>query len=234
MKTGVTMSGIRIGARAIGAGAPCFLVAEIGINHNGNMDLAKRMIDAAARAGADSVKFQNYRTEDFLSDRTLTFKYEWQNKIVEESQYDLFKRCELTREALRDLKRHSDGLGILFHSTPTSEEGIRDLIEIGVTVLKNGSDYLTHLPLIHAMGKTGLPTVLSTGMATPEEIGDAVQVFRQTGNDQLILLHSTTSYPTTPSETALKPSVNFSHMSTSRFASALITTAPSRKNRQSR
>ena len=204
MKTGVAMSGIRIGTRAIGAGAPCFLVAEIGVNHDGDMDLARKMIDAAARAGADSVKFQSYRTEDFISDRTLTLKYAWKGKPVEESQYGFFKRRELTHEALRDLKRYSDRLGVLFHSTPTSEEGIRDLVELGVPVLKNGSDYLTHLPLIRAMGKTGLPTVLSTGMSTPEEIGDAVRAFRETGNDRLVLLHCTSSYPTPPAETHLR------------------------------
>ena len=198
------MSMIRVGTHEIGPGAPCFLVAEIGINHNGDLDLAKRMIDAAARAGAAAVKFQNYRTEDFISDRSLTHRYVSQGRSVVEPQYDLFKRCELTRESLLELKRHSDRCGTLFHSTPTSEEGIRDLVAIGVPVLKNGSDYLTHLPLIRAMGKTGLPTVLSTGMATPEEIGDAARVFRETGNDQLILLHCTSSYPTPSAEAHLR------------------------------
>ena len=194
---------VRIGQRVIGLGAPCFLVAEIGINHNGDMDLARKMIDAAARAGADAVKFQNYRTEDFISDRSLTHKYISQGQTVVESQYDLFKRCELRRAALRELKKFSDDRGVLFHSTPTSEEGIRDLVEIGTPVLKNGSDYLTHLPLIRLMGKTGLPTVLSTGMATTEEIDDAVRAFRETGNDRVILLHCTSSYPTPPAEANL-------------------------------
>jgi len=204
MRTAAAASGVRIGTRAIGAGAPCFLVAEIGINHNGDMDLAKRMIDAAARAGADSVKFQNYRTEDFISDRSLKHEYISQGRPVVEPQYDLFKRCELKPAALLELKKYSDDRGVLFHSTPTSEDGIRDLVEIGVAILKNGSDYLTHLPLIRAMGRTGLPTVLSTGMAASEEISEAVQAFRETGNDRLVLLHCTSSYPTPPAETNLR------------------------------
>lgn len=195
---------IRIGRREIGPGAPAFVVAEIGINHNGDLDLARRMIDAAAQAGADSVKFQNYRTEDFVSDRTLTIDYVSQGTAVTESQYDLFKRCELPRAALRDLKAHCDARGLVFHSTPTSEDGIRDLVDAGAPLLKNGSDYLTNVALIRAMSRTGLPTVLSTGMATASEVDDAVRAFRETGNDRLILLHCTSAYPTPPAETNLR------------------------------
>jgi N-acetylneuraminate synthase/N,N'-diacetyllegionaminate synthase len=195
---------LRIGARAIGPEAPAFLVAEIGINHNGDLDLARSMIDAAARAGADGVKFQNYRTEDFISDRTLTHAYVSQGRSVVESQYDLFKRCELPRSALKLLKAHCDERAVVFHSTPTSEEGIRDLIDIRTLVLKNGSDYLTHLPLIRAMGRTGLPTVISTGMGAADEIDAAARAFRETGNDQIVLLHCTSSYPTPPAETNLR------------------------------
>jgi N,N'-diacetyllegionaminate synthase len=198
------MNPIRIGDRLIAGGQPCFLVAEIGINHNGDIELAKKIIDAAVDAGADAVKFQNYRTEDFISDKSLTYKYISQGKTVVESQYEMFKRCELTTESLRDLKAYCDRRLISFHSTPTSEAGIRDLVEIGTPVLKNGSDYLTHLPLIRQMGQTGLPTVLSTGMATLAEIDDALRTFYETGNNQLILLHCTSSYPTPPKDVHLR------------------------------
>jgi N,N'-diacetyllegionaminate synthase len=198
------MSSLRIGSREVGAGAPVFLVAEIGINHNGDMGLARAMIDAAVEAGADAVKFQNYRTEDFVGDRALTYTYVSQGKTITEPQLDLFKRCELTRAALRELKVYCDERGIVFHSTPTSPDGIRDLVEIGAPVLKNGSDYLTHLPMVRAMGATGLPTVLSTGMATLAEIDEAVRAFRQTGNERLILLQCTSSYPTPPEDVHLR------------------------------
>src|SRR5439155_2288647 len=157
-----------------------------------------------ADCGADSVKFQNYHTEDFISDRSLVYSYVSRGHEVTEPQYDMFKRCELTRKQLSDLKEHADRCGVIFHSTPTSEEGIKDLVEIGVPLLKNGSDYLVHLPLIRAMARTGLPTVLSTGMATLSEIDAAVRAFRETGGRDLILLHCTSSYPTPPEDVNLR------------------------------
>jgi N-acetylneuraminate synthase/N,N'-diacetyllegionaminate synthase len=187
---------IDISGRSIGPGAPCFIAAEIGINHNGDIQLAHNMIDVAADAGADAVKFQNYRTEDFLSGRELTYTYISQGHEVTESQWDMFKRCELGAEALAKLRRHCECRNLAFFSTPTSEAGIEQLVRLGAHLLKNGSDYLVHLPLIRKMAQSGLPTVLSTGMATVEEIEDAVQAFRNAGGRDLILLHCTSSYPT--------------------------------------
>ncbi|WP_076750694.1 N-acetylneuraminate synthase family protein [Desulfatitalea tepidiphila] len=198
------MKSIEIGSYTIGPEKPCFLVAEIGINHNGHLDLAKQTIDAAVQAGADGVKFQNYRTEDFISDRSLTYQYMSQDAPVTESQFDLFKRCELDRAALKELKAYCDDKGVIFHSTPTSREGIKDLMEIGVQVIKNGSDFLTHLPLIRSMGNTKLPVVLSTGMATVSEIYEAVRAFRETGNDRLVLLHCVSAYPAPPEDVNLR------------------------------
>ncbi len=198
------MTSIRIGSRGIGVGFPCFLAAEIGINHNGNIDLAKKTIEAAKESGADAVKFQNYRTEDFISDRTVAFRYVSQGQTVTEPQYEMFKRYELNREQLTELKQYCDRQNIVFHSTPTSESGVQDLVKLGVTILKNGSDCLNHLSLIRAMGKTMLPTVISTGMGTLEEIEEAVRTFHETGNDQLILLHCVTSYPTPPKDVHLR------------------------------
>ena len=195
---------ISIGQRRVGTATPCFLVAEIGINHNGDLALARQTIDAARAAGADAVKFQNYVTEDFVSDTSLMYEYVSQGKRVVEPQYDLFKRCELSACALQELKTYCDRQRVIFHSTPTSETAIRDLVRLKVPVLKNGSDYLTHLPLIRAMGQTGLPTVISTGMATLAEIDEAVRTFRETGNEQLIVLHCTSSYPTPPKDVNLR------------------------------
>ena len=195
---------VRIGDRWVGGGQPCLLAAEIGINHNGDLDLAHRLIDAAADAGADAVKFQNYRTEDFISDNSLTYEYVSQGQTVVESQYAMFKRCELAPAALAELCQHADRRGVVFFSTPTSEEGIADLVRVGAPLLKNGSDYLVHLPLIRAMARTGLPTVISTGMATLAEIDDAVRAFREAGGRGLILLHCTSSYPTPAEDVHLR------------------------------
>ena len=189
--------------RKIGTGQPCFLVAEIGINHNGDIALAHREIDAAADGGADAVKFQNYHTESFLSDRSLTYEYVSQGKTVVEPQFDMFKRCELSPAALRELKQHCDERNVVFFSTPMDEEGVAELVDQGVTLLKNGSDCLGHLPLIRCMARTGLLTIISTGMATREDIDDAVEAFRGAGGRNLILLHCTSTYPTPASDVNL-------------------------------
>lgn len=191
------------GGRLVGPTQRTCIVAEIGINHNGDMELARESILAAAESGADSVKFQNYKTEDFITDRDLIFEYRSQGKYTQEPQYDMFKRCELNLDQLAYLKEQCDSAGVLFHSTPTSIEGIHDLQEIGCNILKNGSDYLTNLRLIRAMGETGLMTMLSTGMATLSEIDEAVRIFRETGNENLMLLHCTSAYPTPPEDVNL-------------------------------
>jgi N,N'-diacetyllegionaminate synthase len=200
----VTAPTIRLGDHQIGHGQPCFIAAEIGINHNGDLDLARAMIDAAARAGADGVKFQNYRTDDFITDRSLTYRYEREGVSHEVSQYDLFRRCELDRDALMLLADHCRHAGVVFFSTPTSAEGLADVQRAGAPLVKNGSDFLTHLPLIKAMAQSGLPTVLSTGMASEPEIADAVGAFRGTGGRDLVLLHCTSSYPTPDAEVNLR------------------------------
>lgn len=193
-----------IGERKVGPGCPCLIAAEVGINHNGDLALAHRCIDAAADAGVDAVKFQNYRTEDFLSDRTLTYEYISQGKKVVESQYDMFKRYELSRAALRELREHCDRRNVVFFSTPSGMEGINDLVQIGAPLLKNSSDYLVHLPIIRAMARTGLPTVISTGMATLAEMDEAVRAFREAGGRELVLLHCVSSYPTPPADVHLR------------------------------
>jgi len=198
------MKVVRLGSRLVGENQSCVVVAEVGINHNGEMSLAHRAIDSAADAGADAVKFQNYHTEDFISDRSLTYEYVSQGKTVVEPQWDMFKRCELAPGQLRELREHCDRRGVIFFSTPSSEAGIRDLINAGTPLLKNGSDYLVHLPMIRAMARTGLPTVLSTGMAAAEDIEDAVEAFRGAGGKDLILLQCTSSYPTPPEDVNLK------------------------------
>lgn len=200
---------INIGSSTIGNDHPAYIVAEIGINHNGDINLAKEAIKAAKAAGVDAVKFQNYQTEDFISDKNLTYEYLSQGKKIVESQFEMFKRCELSQDDLIELINYCKEINIDIHSTPTNEQGVKLLAELGVSVLKNGSDYLAHLPLIRAMGETGLPTVLSTGMATLGEIDDAVRVFKETGNEQLVLLHCTSSYPTKAEDVHLNKITSF-------------------------
>lgn len=187
---------ISAGQREIGAGAPCFVVAEVGVNHNGDLRRAHELVDAAADAGADGVKFQNFLTEDFISDHSLTYEYMSAGEKIVEFQYDMFKRYELPASAWPELRDHCGQRGVVFFSTPSGERGLKELVRLGVPLLKNGSDYLGHLPLIRAMARSGIPTVLSTGMAIMEEVRAAVDTFRQAGGRGLVLLHCTSSYPT--------------------------------------
>ena len=193
-----------IGQRAIGEGHPAYIVAEIGINHGGDMTLAKKMIDAAKSSGVDAVKFQNYKTEDFVPTRKETHSYISNGKAITETQYDLFKRYELSNAQIVELAQYCQNKCIDFHSTPTNKEGVLLLKRVGVKVLKNGSDYLSNIPLIEDMAAAGLPTVLSTGMATIEEIKEAINSYKNAKGKNLILLHCVSQYPTPLDELKLK------------------------------
>jgi N,N'-diacetyllegionaminate synthase len=195
---------IYLGQRPIGDGHSAYIVAEIGINHGGDMALAIQMIDAAKKSGADAVKFQNYKTEDFVPTRNETLTYVSQGKTVTESQFDMFKRFELSDEQVTEIAEYCRSAKIDFHSTPTNRDGVSLLKNLGVDVLKNGSDYLSNLPLIAVMAESGLPTVLSTGMATENEIAEAVNAFHASGGEDLILLHCVSQYPAPLDELRLR------------------------------
>lgn len=189
---------------SIGSGAPPFLIAEIGINHNRDLVLADEMIAAAAESGAHCVKFQNYLTEDFVADPKQQYSYLSAGEEVTESMFEMFKRYEVDREFLAHTKETCDKHGVVFTSTPTNKDGIRDLAELNAPLLKNGSDYLTNLDVIRHLGESGLPTIISCGMSTLVDIDEAVRTFVETGNEQLILLHCTSCYPTPPEEAHLR------------------------------
>jgi N,N'-diacetyllegionaminate synthase len=195
---------IKVGNKFIGNGAPCFVAAEIGINHNGDMDLAIKTIDAAVEAGADAVKFQNYYTEDFILCKDLTYTYNSQEKVTTETQFEMFKRYELSFEQLKQLKEYCDKKGVIFFSTPTSKGGIDDLVRLKTPLLKNGSDLLVNLDIIQDMARTNIPTIISTGMATLAEIDYAVRAFENAGGKELVILHCISSYPTPADQVNLK------------------------------
>jgi N-acetylneuraminate synthase/N,N'-diacetyllegionaminate synthase len=182
----------------------CLVIAEVGINHNGDMRLAVESIRAAKAAGADVVKFQNYYTEDFISDHKLQYTYVSGGKEITESQFSMFKRYELNDTQVLELAEICRQENILFSSTPSSERSLAVLQKAGAAYLKNGSDYLTNLSLIKAMAQTQIPTILSTGMATLAEIDDAVRAFYDADGKDLTLLHCTSSYPTPSKDTNLR------------------------------
>jgi sialic acid synthase SpsE len=180
---------ITIGQREVGDGRPCFIIAEAGINHNGDAKLAAELVDAAAEAGADAIKFQTHFPEHEMLRDGATAAY------VGESLFDLLARTALSRDdhvALRDRARSK---GILFLSTPFSREAADFLETLGVPAFKTGSGELTHLPMQQHIARKGRPMIVSTGMATPEEIDRTVQVVRAAGAP-LALMHCTSTYPT--------------------------------------
>lgn len=188
----------------INKNSKCFIIAEIGINHNGSLEIGKKLIKNAKIAGADAVKFQNYDVDDFIKDKKSYFKYNFGKKVIKINEYDMFKSYQLTENDFIDLKKYCDEINIIFLSTPTNEIGINFLKKIKAPLLKNGSDFLTNLSLIKHMATSKIPTILSTGMSNVSEIDDAVNTFIKFGGKKLILLHCTSQYPTPNKEINLK------------------------------
>jgi sialic acid synthase SpsE len=193
----------RIGQRILQSGAAPYVVAEIGINHNGDLSLAKRTVDAAARAGADAVKFQTFRVEEFMADRELTYEYESGGRRVRESMYDMFKRLELPESWHRELQVYAHTKGLEFLSSVADPLSVDLLISLGAPVLKIASEDLINLPLLEYVAGQRTPVILSTGMADQEEIDRAVAALRGGGCPALLLLHCVSLYPTPDEEANL-------------------------------
>tara|TARA_Y100000310_G_C20696501_1_gene826095 strand:+ start:241 stop:1287 length:1047 start_codon:yes stop_codon:yes gene_type:complete len=194
---------IYIQHRLIGEGKPCFIIAEAGVNHNGSFGLAKKLVDAAKEAGVDAVKFQTFKAEKIVTPDAQQAKYQAKNIGKEESQYAMLKRLELTFTDFRKLKEYCDQKGIIFLSTPHSSKEDVDLVAELCLAIKVGSGDLTNLPILKYIAGKKLPIILSTGMATLEEVREAVDVILPI-NKELILLHCTTNYPTPLDEVNLK------------------------------
>lgn len=186
---------IQVGDTFIGAGEPVFIIAEAGVNHNGDLKLARQLIDIAAESGADAVKFQTFRAEKLVSKKAKKAAYQVANTGNDDSQYEMLKKLELPFEAHQGLKEHAEQQGIAFMSTPFDEEAIDFLDELGMPVFKSPSGELTNLPYLRHMASKGKPMIISTGMATLAEVETAVQTVREAGLEELVVLHCTTNYP---------------------------------------
>lgn len=189
-------SRIAFAGKEIGEGCPCFLIAEAGVNHNGDPGLARALIDAALEAGADAVKFQTWITERVVRPDLPLAAYQARALGSPGSQYAMLKALELSPEDFAGLKAHADARGILFLSTPDEEQSADLLDALGVPAFKIGSGDLTNDLLLDHVARKGKPVLLSTGMATMEEVARAVRILVATGNQDLVLLHCVTQYPT--------------------------------------
>jgi len=188
---------IKIGEKLIGDKCPVFVIAEAGINHNGDIEKAMLLIDEAVKCGADAVKFQTHLPEQEMLKDAFTADY------VGDSLFDILKKVELSKEDHIKLKEHAEEKGILFLSTPFSREAADLLEEINVKAYKVGSGEMTNLPLIEHIAKKGKPMFISTGMSTFEEIRETVDLVKKLNNN-FIILHCTSSYPTKYEDVNLK------------------------------
>jgi pseudaminic acid synthase len=187
----------RIGARPVGDDHPCYVIAEAGANHNRDLGTAFRLIEAAAAARADAVKFQTYTAEGLYSRRTPDMKYLKDKGLVgdQESVWELIKRVEIPWEWHADLARHAREVGIAFFSTPFEDAAIDILEEVGVPAYKIASYEVTHLPLIERVARTGKPLLISTGMASLGDIERALDTASAAGATDLLVMHCAVNYP---------------------------------------
>ncbi|MBP2029960.1 N-acetylneuraminate synthase/N,N'-diacetyllegionaminate synthase [Methanohalophilus levihalophilus] len=181
--------------RLIGKDAPCFIIAEAGVNHNGNLELAKELIDAAVDAGADAVKFQTFVSEEVVSINAPKAEYQKMTTDASESQLDMIKRLELSKEEHEYLLDYARKKDILFLSTPFDEMSADLLTTLGLPLIKISSGEITNHPFLKYIAKKDLPIILSTGMSTLEEVEEAVSAIKEIGCNSLILLHCTSNYP---------------------------------------
>ena len=195
---------INIAGREIGPGCPCFIIAEAGVNHDGDLALAKQLVAAAVAAGADAVKFQTFRADGVVSAAAPKAEYQLQTTDASESQLEMLRKLELSPEAHRELQALCADSGILFISTPFDNESADLLSELGVPVFKTGSGELTSLPFLEYVARKGKPMIVSTGMSYMSEVDRAVRTVRSAGCDQLVLLHCVSNYPTEPSDANLR------------------------------
>ena len=180
---------IKINGKKIGKNFPTYFIAEGGLNHNGDIKIAKKLVEEAFKSGADAIKFQTYKTENFLS--------------TESQYYSFFKNVELSIEEFGEINDHAKNIGITFFSAPFDIESALGLKKLGVPCFKIASSDLTNTPLLQTVARMKLPIIISTGLATLTEIEVAVNVCNEENNNQLVLLHSISDYPTKPEDANL-------------------------------
>jgi len=188
----------------IGQGQPCFIIAEAGVNHNGNMQLALKLVDGAVDAGVDAVKFQTFITEKMIAPAAPKAEYQKRTTGTNESQFEMVKHLELSQQEFRLIAEYCQTKEIVFLSTPFEEDSADFLETIGVSAYKMASGELTNLPFLAHVARKGKPMIVSTGMATLDEVDVAVRTIRSNGNPGLILLHCTSNYPTDPKDVNLR------------------------------
>jgi len=195
---------VTIDGRRVGPGEPCFVIAEAGVNHNGDLDLARRLVDAAADAGADAVKFQTFRAAGVVSTTAPKAAYQLASTARDESQLDMLQRLELADDSFLELKERAERRGITFLSTPFDHASVDLLERMDVAAFKVASPDVTNHPLLADIGSRSRPVLLSTGTADLAEVQDAVAVLRAAGVDDIVVLHCVSEYPALAADANLR------------------------------
>jgi N,N'-diacetyllegionaminate synthase len=190
-----------------------FIIAEAGVNHNGSLEMALQLVDVAADAGADAVKFQTFTADALVSKTAQKADYQKQTTSADESQYAMLKRLELSKEDHLAIIKRCQARQIQFLSTPFDSSSIALLHTLGMTTYKVPSGELTNLPYLRQVGAVAQQVILSTGMANLAEVEDALQVLLAAGltRDQVIILHATTEYPCPLDEVNLTAMLTLKH-----------------------
>jgi N-acetylneuraminate synthase/N,N'-diacetyllegionaminate synthase len=198
-----SMEKINIAGHNIGPGQPCYIVAEAGVNHNGDLRTALQLIEAAAQAGANAVKFQTFKAERVITSSAPKANYQKVTTDATETQLDMLRKLELQSSDYRDLQKYAIEKDITFLSTPYSVDDAQFLLELGVPAFKLASIDIVNFPLLRTIASWRRPVILSSGMATLGEIEQGLDAVRTMGNQEIILLQCTTNYPIQDSEVNL-------------------------------
>ena len=193
---------ISIGNKTISPNSRVFIIGEAGVNHGGDINVAKQLVDIAVEAGVDAVKFQAFRTSDLIIENVQKAPYQSKTTEQEESQTDMLRRLELKQEQYIELKSYCESKNIIFLITPFDEGSLIELEEIGVVAYKVASTDTTNLPFLRKIAATGKPIFLSTGMTYLEEIRTALEEIQPFNND-VILMQCTANYPIEDTEANL-------------------------------
>ena len=205
------MDKVRIGGRLVGEGEPSLIIAEAGVNHDGDLNLAKKLIDVAREAGADAIKFQTFEAEKVVIETAEKAEYQRETTSPEESQLAMIKKLELSGKDFEELSTSARENEIIFLSSPFDTGSVDLLDELGVPAFKVGSGEITNFPLLRHIATKGKPIILATGMATLEEVEEALKVIQGEGVKNIILLHCASCYPTKIEDINLKAMATLRH-----------------------
>lgn len=180
-----------------------FIIAEAGVNHNGSIEIAKKLIDEAAKCGVDAVKFQSFKAKNLVTKVAKQADYQKENMKKEVSQYEMLKALELSYDDHIELINYSKEKGIMFLSSPFDLESIDMLMELGIEMFKVPSGEIENVPYLKKIAKTGKKVILSTGMSNLSDIEFALDILREAGAKDISVLHCNTDYPTKMEEVNL-------------------------------